>query len=121
MNAPMPTRRDFLRSLTAAGSAAAVMPQFRNDGLDRVLRAVGDLGLRTPDDVAQDEDFWREIQLAFQLDRTMVNLNNGGVCPSPRVVMDAMRLPRVLESGAGLLHVAAPRDRDRERAAGPGP
>jgi len=87
----MPTRRDFLRSLTAAGSAAAVMPQFRNDGVDRVLRAVGGLGARTPDDVAQDEDFWREIQLAFQLDRTMVNLNNGGVCPSPRVVMDAMR------------------------------
>jgi len=91
MNPPMPTRRDFLRSLTAAGSAAAVMPQFRNDGLDRVLRAVGRLGDRTPNDVAQDEDFWREIQLAFQLDRTMVNLNNGGVCPSPRVVMDAMR------------------------------
>jgi len=87
----MATRRDFLRSLTAAGGTAAFLPQFRNDGLDRVLEAVGAVGERTPDDVAQDEDFWREVQLAFQLDRTMVNLNNGGVCPSPRVVMDAMR------------------------------
>jgi len=91
MMGSMATRREFLRSLTAAGSTAALIPQFRNDGLDRVLDAVGALGDRPADDVAQDEDFWREIQMAFQLDRTMVNLNNGGVCPSPRVVMDAMR------------------------------
>ena len=32
-----------------------------------------------------------EIQQAFTLDRTLINLNNGGVCPSPRVVLDAMR------------------------------
>ncbi len=38
-----------------------------------------------------DEDFWREIQSAFTLDRTMINLNNGGVSPSPRVVQDAMK------------------------------
>ena len=37
----------------------------------------------------EDEDFWREIQEAFTLDRTMVNLNNGGCSPSPRVVHEA--------------------------------
>jgi selenocysteine lyase/cysteine desulfurase len=37
-----------------------------------------------------DEDFWREVQLAFTLDRTVVNLNNGGCSPSPRVVLDAL-------------------------------
>ncbi len=87
----MTSRREFLRSMAAAGSTAAFIPQLRNDGLDRVLRATSDLGARTPEEVAEDEDFWSEIRRAFDLDATMVNLNNGGVCPSPRVVMDAMR------------------------------
>jgi selenocysteine lyase/cysteine desulfurase len=87
----MTTRREFFRSLAAVGGTAIVVPQLRSDGIERILGAVGTLGQRTPDEVARDEDFWREIQLAFDLDRTMVNLNNGGVCPSPRVVMEAVR------------------------------
>ena len=41
--------------------------------------------------VAQDEFYWREIQQAFTLDRTLINLNNGNSCPSPRVVHDALK------------------------------
>ena len=40
---------------------------------------------------ASDDDFWREIQGAFTLDRTIVNLNNGGCSPSPRVVHEALK------------------------------
>lgn len=40
---------------------------------------------------AGNEDFWRPVQEAFAVDRTIVNLNNGGVSPSPRTVQDAMR------------------------------
>ena len=43
-----------------------------------------------PTATARDEDFWREIQLAFSIDRSIINLNHGGVCPSPRVVQEAM-------------------------------
>ncbi len=39
---------------------------------------------------ADDEAFWREIQSAFTLDRTVINLNNGGCSPSPRVVHEAL-------------------------------
>ena len=38
-----------------------------------------------------DEDFWMGIQGAFTLDRTVVNLNNGGCSPSPRVVHEALK------------------------------
>ncbi len=41
--------------------------------------------------VARDEDFWAEIAQAFSVDRTLVNLNNGGVSPSPTYVQDAMK------------------------------
>ncbi|MBI1826468.1 MAG: aminotransferase class V-fold PLP-dependent enzyme [Planctomycetes bacterium] len=40
---------------------------------------------------AGDEDFWAHIQQSFDIDRTWINLNNGGVSPAPRVVLDAMR------------------------------
>src|SRR5262249_26322985 len=43
------------------------------------------------DEMASNEDFWREIQEAFTVDRSLINLNNGGVSPSPRAVQDAMR------------------------------
>jgi selenocysteine lyase/cysteine desulfurase len=38
-----------------------------------------------------DEDFWFEVGRAFTVDRSLVNLNNGGVSPSPRWVQDAMK------------------------------
>lgn len=53
-------------------------------------------GNRTPEQIAEDEDFWFEIQQAFTVDRSLINVNSGGVSPSPRVVQDAM--PRYLDS-----------------------
>jgi len=38
-----------------------------------------------------EEDYWGEIARAFTVDRSLVNLNNGGVSPSPRYVQDAMK------------------------------
>jgi selenocysteine lyase/cysteine desulfurase len=46
---------------------------------------------RSPESVAADEDYWAEIRNAFTVDRNIINLNNGGVSPSPRIVQDAMR------------------------------
>jgi selenocysteine lyase/cysteine desulfurase len=46
---------------------------------------------RSPETIARDEDFWRDIQNAFTVDRGIINLNNGGVSPSPKVVQDAVR------------------------------
>lgn len=44
----------------------------------------------TPAEVAQDENFWFPVQQAFDIDRSIINLNNGGVHPAPRVVMNAV-------------------------------
>ena len=45
----------------------------------------------TPEEVARDEGFWTEIAQAFTVDRSLVNLNNGGVSPSPQFVQAAMK------------------------------
>ena len=84
----MPTRRHFVESLVAAGAA---VPALTNDGLDRLRGLARRVSGRAPADVARDEDFWLQVQQAFTLDRTLINLNNGGVSPSPRVVQEAMR------------------------------
>ena len=84
----MTTRRGFVHSLLAVPAA---IPALRNDALARITRAVGAVDGRPAALVADDEDFWREIQNAFTLDRGLINLNNGGVCPSPRIVQEAMQ------------------------------
>lgn len=75
------------RKLLLSGLAFAAL---RDDALDLCARLVTRLSA-DPLDAAQDEDFWFQIQEAFTLDRSMVNFNNGGVCPSPKVVLDAFR------------------------------
>lgn len=77
------TRRTFI---TSAASSLA----FHDRSLDLAEKAVGWVARRA-DSAAQDEAFWAQIQQAFTLDRNIVNFNNGGVCPSPRVVLDALR------------------------------
>jgi isopenicillin-N epimerase len=84
----MVSRRAFLRISGAAGTAACGLKTF---GIEEVLAASAQIAGRPADQVAQDEFYWREIQDAFTLDRTLINLNNGNSCPSPRVVHEALQ------------------------------
>jgi len=87
----MPTRRAFLGAMTLPAAAmAGAGPMFRLDtrGVDLAALAAYP---GAADDVARDEDFWGEVARAFTVDRSMINLNNGGVSPSPATVQDAMK------------------------------
>jgi selenocysteine lyase/cysteine desulfurase len=81
------SRRAFLRMAGAAGTAAVA---FRADALERVEAAGQSMAGKTPQEVAQDEFYWREIQLAFKLDRSLINLNNGFTAPMPRVAIESV-------------------------------
>jgi len=83
----MLSRRAFL----GAGTTGAFALAFTNEGLARVAEAAARTAGAAAGDLAADESYWREIQQAFTLDRTIVNLNNGGCCPSPRVVHEAFK------------------------------
>lgn len=75
-------RRGFFSA--ASGVAAA----FQSNSLAFAQSAVRAVSGRPADTVARDEDFWMNIRHAFTVDRNMINLNNGGVSPSPKIVMD---------------------------------
>ncbi len=96
----MYSRRSFLKNAATIGAAGLATAGFAGEkGMAKALDAVRYVSGRKPEDVATDEDFWFEIQRAFTVDRTLINLNNGGVSPSPKVVQEAMR--RYLEFANG--------------------
>jgi isopenicillin-N epimerase len=99
----MLSRRSFLSTTGTAGVAA--WTAFRDDGLSRVLAAGTEAEGRAINDVAADETYWREVQQAFTLDRTIVNLNNGGCCPSPRVVHEALKRYLDISNQAPVYHM----------------
>ena len=74
--------------MTAAGFGATAM--FRDSAIASLFRANLIAGVRPAEEVAEDESYWSEIQRAFDVDRTMINLNNGGVSPTPSHVLEAM-------------------------------
>ena len=85
----MMTRRGFLQ--TTGTATAAALATFRDEGVAHLEAASRYAATLSPQDVAGDENYWREIQQAFTLDRTIINLNNGGCCPSPRVVHESFK------------------------------
>src|SRR5437762_3304688 len=82
------SRRSVLR---LAGTATGAALATRAYGIDEVAAATAAVEGRSPEDVAADETYWREIQFAFTLDRTLINLINGNQCPSPTVVHEACK------------------------------
>jgi len=99
----MLTRRSFLQTTGTVGTVAVAA--FGLDGLARVHAAGRRVESLDASDVATDETYWREIQQAFTLDRTLINLNNGGCSPSPRVVHEAFKRYLDISNQAPVYHM----------------
>ncbi|MCS6895631.1 MAG: aminotransferase class V-fold PLP-dependent enzyme [Bacteroidia bacterium] len=67
-------RRTFLESILAFNFLPALTPALEN----------------RPDSAEEEEDFWRSIRGEFMLHPSIINLNNGGVSPHPRSVVEAL-------------------------------
>ena len=85
----MSSRRNFIKKV--AGSSAAFMV-MSNPSFSKAFDAITKIPPDTsPEQLSQDELFWSQIQSAFDLDRTIVNFNNGGCSPSPDSVHRAFK------------------------------
>jgi selenocysteine lyase/cysteine desulfurase len=82
-------RRDFIsKSALLAGSFSFLKcndPLFAASLQEEVSR----LQPYSPEQSASDEDFWSYIRECFTVNPTIINLNNGGVSPQPKVVQEA--------------------------------
>lgn len=83
-------RRRFLISAGKGIGLAALSSSVVASLFEDLRAATKSVAHLPPEVVASDEDFWFEIQRAFTVTRGIVNLNNGGVSPSPRMVTEAL-------------------------------
>jgi selenocysteine lyase/cysteine desulfurase len=83
------SRRNFLKLFSGAMTGLpflhAANPVFAGEALQRSFD--GDIH-NIPSSVL-DEDFWGWIREAYTVSPNIINLNNGGVAPQPKVVQDA--------------------------------
>src|SRR5437660_2122733 len=83
-------RRNFL-SLAGKSLGLATISSSTIAGLLKEIQAATkSVAHLTPQQAAMDEDYWSTIQNAFTITRGIINLNNGGVSPSPRIVTEAL-------------------------------
>jgi selenocysteine lyase/cysteine desulfurase len=85
-----PSRREFVQGLSRAAGVSALASTFGAATLAKVNAAVAKVAARPAGAVAGDEDFWLTIQEAYDVDRGLLNLNNGGCSPAPRAALDAL-------------------------------
>jgi len=84
------SRRSFLKQLGGITGAAIVANSFFDPRMiKKVEAAAAKIAHLSPTEAATDEDFWFQVQQAFSTTRGIINLNNGGVSPQPKVVQDA--------------------------------
>jgi selenocysteine lyase/cysteine desulfurase len=83
------SRRNFIRLFSGAATTLpflyAVNPTFGRSAEEMKKT----LDTATASAFAKDEDFWGWIREAYTVSANIINLNNGGVAPQPKVVQDA--------------------------------
>src|SRR5437879_4789027 len=84
------TRRDFISLAGKSLGLAALSSTTVASLLKTVEAATKTVTHLTPEEAAMDEDYWAIIQKSFSVTRGIINLNNGGVSPSPRIVTEAL-------------------------------
>ncbi|MBK7477361.1 MAG: aminotransferase class V-fold PLP-dependent enzyme [Haliscomenobacter sp.] len=83
-------RRNFLRRFTALAGVAAATPFFASAQGKSLLKSLERLQDQSPEDAVTDETFWYQIKQAYTVSPNIINLNNGGVSPQPKVVQEAV-------------------------------
>ena len=86
----MPNRKKFIQQIGLIAGAFSANSLFNQLHAAEIHSANKKVKHLSPTDVAADEDYWSIIQQAFTVSPAIINLNNGGVSPSPRIVQEAV-------------------------------
>lgn len=83
------SRRNFLRNLTATTGAFTFLPLTNSLFAKEAEKKYQQFQSLHPDEALTDEDFWGWVKEQYTVSPNLLNLNNGGVSPQPKVVQDA--------------------------------
>lgn len=83
------SRRKFLRQLSAASGWLGFLSLSHTSFAQEALTHTQRFHALTDAAAVNDETFWGWIKTQFTVSPNLLNLNNGGVSPQPKVVQDA--------------------------------
>jgi selenocysteine lyase/cysteine desulfurase len=108
-----PSRRSFLArtALSAGGFLSAGVSSFSRPLQDLLNEITYHEAGET---LSSDEDFWGLIRQAYTVSPNVINLNNGGVSPQPRVVQEAVERYNRLSNEAPSYYMWRILDQGRE-------
>lgn len=86
----MSTRRSFFKKTIALGGAMSIATLSTKAVAEDISDALLELNKLSPQDAATDEDLWARMAQSYTVNPNVMNLNNGGVSPQPKVVQDAV-------------------------------
>src|SRR6516164_3491277 len=107
-------RRSFLNVLGPL--SLTTFSSFRNDSNwnKNLQKALEFSSHKSPEELAADDDFWNYVRESYTVSSIIVNLNNGGVSPSPKIVQDAMKRYHDLSNEAPSYYMWRILDQGRE-------
>jgi selenocysteine lyase/cysteine desulfurase len=107
-------RRYFLSRMASFAGVAAAVPFFETPQGKALLRLFDENRNRPIGDLITDERYWYQIKQAYTVSPSIMNLNNGGVCPQPRVVQEAVERYNRLSNEAPSYYMWQILDQGRE-------
>jgi len=110
----MAQRRQFIKQVSLLAGAFSAQSLFNQTLANNITNANAGINHLTPEQIAIDEDYWSIIQQAYTVHPSIINLNNGGVSPSPRIVQDAVRRYNELTNEAPSYYMWRILDQGRE-------
>jgi len=110
----MSTRRSFFQKALGAAGALSLTPLVSQALSEDISDALLSLNKLSPMDAATDEELWARMAQAYTVTPNILNLNNGGVSPQPKVVQDAVDRYYHLSNEAPTYYMWQILDRGRE-------
>ena len=87
----MKNRRSFIKKALITGGTLSLSKFFTQSTAEDVAGALQSINQLSPIEAAQNEELWARIRQAYTTSNQIINLNNGGVSPQPKVVQDAAK------------------------------
>lgn len=85
----MSSRRNFIRNLSATTGIFTFLPFTNSLFAKEAEQKYHEFKQLSPNEAVTDEDFWGWVKEQYTVSPNLLDLNNGGVSPQPKVVQDA--------------------------------
>jgi selenocysteine lyase/cysteine desulfurase len=108
------SRRKFISTLTLAAPTLTFSNFLKSNQGQDLLHRMQQMEHRNLADAVRDEDFWSIVQQAYTVSPNIMNLNNGGVSPQPKVVQEAVEHYNRLSNEAPSYYMWQILDKGRE-------